>query len=653
MALRCLIFTSNEETIQPIWPVLAELGIQGEYCASAVDATEKVTTAMFQMVITDWNDQPEAAFLLKAARDLKAAQRPLTLAIIGDDSKLPEALQAGANSVLVSPIREKQVRDTLGTACQLLLAKQRQAAAPSLAAASATPRDAAMAAAASAGAGSAARSVPFAVTQAPEKSFRAGEFLRSPELSAQFDTETEPEVQKSLDQAAAAEMDAVTELEPMAASMQDAPAEPPTASKVAGWNALQSRITRNAPPQAAATLEAPPKSELLSYGDTTSYAEVGAASAAAAAPATELQVPAGNEPQTEARVETPPDPTPEEQDESIYPPGIHPPGIHPPEQPRSKRGVKILGAILAVCLVLVAVPQTRQKLLHAGGNWLNPPPAALPQAEPLHDSFGQSADEYKLPATGNIREGTTDPSQIQVVPVVDPTAKPDNTADASGQTPDSQPKDATASIPSTGNAAGDATVSAALPVSSISPGSSSGTSPAAAPAQPSVPVTQTAVTQAPVPQIRPAALPAQTTVSLSSLHTASTGSGSGIPSSLRSQLASSTPEAGGAMPPEAAMSSIEPVKLPEATVRDLLTEQPIDPEYPASAKASGQKGSVVLQVTIGRDGAVQDAKFLQGSLVFARAAIDAVKQWHFKPYAMNGRAVSIQCPITLSFKPPV
>ena len=106
------------------------------------------------------------------------------------------------------------------------------------------------------------------------------------------------------------------------------------------------------------------------------------------------------------------------------------------------------------------------------------------------------------------------------------------------------------------------------------------------------------------------------------------------------------------MPPEAAMSSIEPVKLPEAAVRDLLTEQPVDPEYPASAKASGQKGSVVLQVTIGRDGAVQDAKFLQGSLVFARAAIDAVKQWHFKPYSMNGRAVSVQCPITLSFKPP-
>jgi hypothetical protein len=51
---------------------------------------------------------------------------------------------------------------------------------------------------------------------------------------------------------------------------------------------------------------------------------------------------------------------------------------------------------------------------------------------------------------------------------------------------------------------------------------------------------------------------------------------------------------------------------------------------------------VVLQVLIDRDGTVQDAKFMQGSLVFARAAIDAVKQWRFKPYSLNGRAVSVQ-----------
>ena len=104
--------------------VVSDLGVEAEYCASAVDAVERVTTQMFQIVVTDWDDQPEAAFLLKTAKDLKAVHRPLTLAIVGDEAKLPEALKAGANSVLVKPIRTEQVRETMSTACELLRAKQ-------------------------------------------------------------------------------------------------------------------------------------------------------------------------------------------------------------------------------------------------------------------------------------------------------------------------------------------------------------------------------------------------------------------------------------------------------------------------------------------------------------------------------------------------
>src|ERR1700728_4989780 len=124
MPLRCLVFSSNEEMVQPIWRVLTDLGIEGEYCQNAVDAVERVTTQLFQIVITDWEDQPEATFLLKTARDQRAAQRPLTLAIVSDDAKLPQALQAGASSVLLKPLRPEQLRETLKTACELIRAKQ-------------------------------------------------------------------------------------------------------------------------------------------------------------------------------------------------------------------------------------------------------------------------------------------------------------------------------------------------------------------------------------------------------------------------------------------------------------------------------------------------------------------------------------------------
>lgn len=113
-------------------------------------------------------------------------------------------------------------------------------------------------------------------------------------------------------------------------------------------------------------------------------------------------------------------------------------------------------------------------------------------------------------------------------------------------------------------------------------------------------------------------------------------------------MATSTPEASGNKPVEAAMPSIEPVDLPEATIRGLLLEQP-EPDYPDTAR--GQKGTVVLQVLIGRDGSVQDVKFQQGSLAFARAAIDAVKQWRFKPYTLNTHPVSVKSVVSLSFKP--
>lgn len=122
----------------------------------------------------------------------------------------------------------------------------------------------------------------------------------------------------------------------------------------------------------------------------------------------------------------------------------------------------------------------------------------------------------------------------------------------------------------------------------------------------------------------------------------------GIPSSLKSQLAPPTPEPSANKSVETLLPSIEPVNLPEATARSLLLQQS-DPAYPAAAK--GQRGAVVLQVLIGSDGSVQDAKFLQGSFAFARAATDAVKQWRFKPYTLNGRPVSVQTVLTLTFKP--
>jgi TonB family protein len=648
MSLRCLLFSSNEQMVQPIWQVLADLGIEAEYCRSAVDAVEKVTTQLFQIVITDWEDQPEATFLLKTARDQKAAQRPLTIAIVSDDAKLPAALQAGANSIIVRPIRPEIVRDTMTTACQLLRSKQPSPARiPADAAEQPQVKEMDAMAAAASGAGTV--SPPVSLPQDSEKTFRAGEFLHGSRSApgAQFDTECE--VQKSLDQAAVSEVDALTELEPMASAVESAsPQQAAPRKALDGWASLQARLTTPEP----SSPEPSTPGELLGYGETPS---VGSQSM---------------RPNEDGKL-----PKKEFQDTApeaalfSYMSGESNKEVEPGAGRRQHLGKSLLVSTLAIaCAGLVALPRTRQTLAtiyrsttHAGGNLLNPQPTQVPQTVTQHDSFGQEGDEYKFPVVANIPDATTDPSQIRVLPVIDPTAKPVKGSEAASAT--TAAEENVSPNGSQGGSTGNGSIDNGQPQLTVdqvkdqaapSAGDRAGGtvvgSPGGVPSGGLAP-SHPPVAQAAVPEQQPRPIAAPVQVSTPPRGVPGPAANGGIPSSLRSQLASMTPEASGAKPVEAAMSSIEPVNLPESAAWDLLI-QPTDPIYPDAARAGRQRGSVVLQVSIGRDGSVQDAKFLQGSLVFARGAIDAVKQWRFKPYSLNGRVVSVQSLITLHFKPP-
>lgn len=680
MALRCLLFSSDEATADPIRRVLTELGVEAEHCSNPVDAVERVTGQSFQIVITDWKDQPEAAFLLKTARDLKAAARPLTLAIVNEEGR-PHALQAGANSVLLNPIRPEQVRETMGTACQLLQSKLQSATS-----ASTRPQWQPGISNVPGASGAAAAPAP-AFTAAPEK-LRAGEFLQStgPTPGLQFDTESE--IRDAIG-TPSTPVDSLTELEPMAAAVQDVPqAKPEAKGALTGWAALQARLIKSRP---APLKEVGAQNELTRFDDASAPGQTGSPAAFETFPsqATKRLDAADDAGGIAPREEAVPSRTPgqrEDEDGEI--------AVIRPR--RAKHGKTFVLGFALVSVVLVAVPRTREQLrmlsrtgARAALRWLNPPPPPIPQTVTQHDSFGQPDDEYKLPATSNIPDSTTDPSKIEVVPVIDPTAKQDKSAANAGQgvsggngvqsassdqpaatsgqgapadqnsaanaqnppvsTPISNPVTGATGTNTSGNSgmAAAATGTTSTPPQSAPAQAASGPSAAAQPAPPvSAPAPQPTQTQATqVSSARPAAVHTTPTPQVSASQLA------GIPSSLKSQVASTTPDMSGVRPDDSAPSSLEPVALPEAALRSLLA-QGADPEYPPSAKASGLQGSVVLQVLIGTDGAVRDAKFMQGSFVFARAAIDAVKQWRFKPYSVNGHPVSVQSVVTLNFKPP-
>jgi len=95
----------------------------------------------------------------------------------------------------------------------------------------------------------------------------------------------------------------------------------------------------------------------------------------------------------------------------------------------------------------------------------------------------------------------------------------------------------------------------------------------------------------------------------------------------------------------------EPVAVSEEAARALLVHT-VDPVYPPEALAQKLHGAVVLQAVIGRDGSVEDLKFVRGYFILGRAAIAAVKQWRFQPYSLNGHAAATQTMITINFSYP-
>jgi protein TonB len=75
----------------------------------------------------------------------------------------------------------------------------------------------------------------------------------------------------------------------------------------------------------------------------------------------------------------------------------------------------------------------------------------------------------------------------------------------------------------------------------------------------------------------------------------------------------------------------------------------VAPAYPPEAGRARIEGTVVLLAVIGKDGSVQDVKVESGVPLLAQAAIDAVKQWRYKPYLLNGEPVEVASRITINF----
>ena len=90
------------------------------------------------------------------------------------------------------------------------------------------------------------------------------------------------------------------------------------------------------------------------------------------------------------------------------------------------------------------------------------------------------------------------------------------------------------------------------------------------------------------------------------------------------------------------------VRVSEGVAQALLVTR-VQPVYPPLARQARIQGTVVLRAIISRDGSIENLTLVSGHPMLVPAAIDAVKQWKYQPYLLNGQPVEVDTEVLVNF----
>jgi periplasmic protein TonB len=99
--------------------------------------------------------------------------------------------------------------------------------------------------------------------------------------------------------------------------------------------------------------------------------------------------------------------------------------------------------------------------------------------------------------------------------------------------------------------------------------------------------------------------------------------------------------------PAAPVAVARPISISHMSEGDLVHK--ILPTYPPLARAARLQGQVVLQAVISKQGAIENLRVLTGHPMLVPAAIEAVRQWRYRPYILNSEPVEVETQITVNF----
>ena len=625
MTFQALLFCPDEKTARVTTQVLTELEFSVEACSEPFAAVKKLMGEHFDAIVVDCDNEQNASLLFKSARNSASNQASLAVAVVEGQSGVANAFRIGANLVLTKPINVEQAKSTLRVARGLL---RKGEAAKASAPASAPPSPAAPQTPKRPGAESApparAPLPPSSVAKpsaTPAISSRPAvpNALAGPALEAARPVEA-PEISVKAPVDDLFESPQAAGISPDHQDGEGLPLSQPTT--LPSITRPHATMTTSLPRPAAE----PDKKERQSISSTSPAAPTetpikGAppafalsgfgASGAASAPAPAKETPKAHVP-----------PTAFEAEQAIAP--------------------------------AVAPGRSSSSIAETTGAKSELRTPAVPSFGFPSDVARESAEE--LPSEGGAKKGILVAVAVLVLAVAGYFGYSKFFGATRAQTPPAtteQPAN-----PVTEQSEPSAVVSTPAPNSASVPATTQPSSPkaSATPAAPSASdksgsfeesdVTVTHVDDSPRLVVKSGMVPKPTPKSEAGTEVAAPALGMSADESAISNLVQSTSPAVPriASPPQT-------LKVSQGVTQGLLLKR-VQPVYPQQALQMHIQGAVQLQATINQEGKITSVKILGGDPMLARAAVDAVNQWRYKPYYLNGDPVEIQTQIVVNFKLP-
>lgn len=91
------------------------------------------------------------------------------------------------------------------------------------------------------------------------------------------------------------------------------------------------------------------------------------------------------------------------------------------------------------------------------------------------------------------------------------------------------------------------------------------------------------------------------------------------------------------------------IRLSQGVSEGMLIHR-VQPTYPPEARQAHVQGMVVLKAVIGKDGRINDLTVVSGAPELRQSALGAVRQWRYRPYALNGAPVEVDTMITVNYQ---